>query len=94
LKEVYHGVATNCNIIQPDTLLLKGLGSKILAGRYHSWILANENFPDTLEITATDDQGYIMAIQHKELDLCGLQFHPESILTPDGAHIMRNFLTH
>jgi anthranilate synthase component 2 len=72
--------------------LFEGLPETFLAGRYHSWILSKENFPGELEITAEDENGYIMALQHKSYDVQGVQFHPESVLTPDGEKIMRNWL--
>lgn len=72
--------------------LFDGLQSKIEVGRYHSWIVGEENFPDELEVTARDDNNYIMALQHKNYDVQGVQFHPESVLTPDGERIMRNWL--
>jgi anthranilate synthase component 2 len=62
------------------------------AGRYHSWIVSKENFPADLEITAEDENGYIMALRHKTFDVQGVQFHPESVLTPMGEKIMRNWL--
>lgn len=92
LDKVYHGVATNINILKEDAPLLKGLGKQLLVGRYHSWIVANENFPADLEITAVDDNGYIMALQHKSFDVQAVQFHPESVLTPDGEKLMRNWM--
>lgn len=72
--------------------LFKGLPDEVVVGRYHSWIIAEEDFPDELEITARDDNGYIMALQHKIYDVQGVQFHPESVLTPKGEVIMRNWL--
>ena len=92
LDKVYHGVATNINIINEDAPILKGLGKELLVGRYHSWIVAKEGFPEELEITAVDDNGYIMALQHKNFDVQGVQFHPESVLTPDGEKLLRNWL--
>ena len=92
LDKVYHGVATNINILNENAPLLKGLGKQLLVGRYHSWIVAKENFPADLEITAVDDNGYIMALQHKSFDVQAVQFHPESVLTPDGEKLMRNWL--
>jgi anthranilate synthase component 2 len=83
LDKVYHGVATKIKILNENAAILKGLGSEVEVGRYHSWIVAKENFPSTLEITAVDDNGYIMALQHKTYDVQGVQFHPESVLTPD-----------
>ena len=72
--------------------LFDDLPETIDVGRYHSWVVSDENFPDELEITARDDNGYIMALQHKKYDVQGVQFHPESVLTPCGEHIMRNWL--
>ncbi len=92
LSTVYHGVATPIQILNDDATLLKGLPKTIPVGRYHSWVISNNGFPDDLEITATDENGHIMAIQHKNLDVQGVQFHPESVLTPDGEIIIRNWL--
>ena len=72
--------------------LFEGLPDEIEVGRYHSWVISDENCPDALEITARDDNNYIMALQHKSFDVQGVQFHPESVLTPDGEKIMRNWL--
>ena len=72
--------------------LFKGLPETFEAGRYHSWIVDKENFPDELEITAEDENGFIMALRHKTFDVHGVQFHPESVLTPEGEKIMRNWL--
>ncbi len=91
LTTVYHGVATSCQLV-PGIKLFDGLPAEIAVGRYHSWIIDNEKFPSELEITATDENGFIMALQHKTYDITGVQFHPESVLTPDGETIMRNWL--
>ncbi len=91
LEDVYHGVATKINIIKPHTLF-DGLGSELEVGRYHSWIVSPQALPDCIEITAVDDNGQIMALKHKEYDIHGVQFHPESVLTPAGEIIVRNFL--
>ncbi len=72
--------------------LFAGLNETFDVGRYHSWIVDKEDFPDELEITAEDENGFIMALQHKQYDVQGVQFHPESVLTPDGEKIMRNWL--
>ena len=72
--------------------VIEGLPDELEVGRYHSWVVSNENFPDELEITAEDENGYIMALQHKTYDVQGVQFHPESVLTPMGEKIMRNWL--
>lgn len=92
LDTVYHGVSTPVNIIKNDPLF-DGMGDTIDAGRYHSWVVSEENFPDTLEITARDANGYIMALSHKKFDLKGVQFHPESVLTPNGENILKNWLS-
>ncbi|MEO6220607.1 MAG: aminodeoxychorismate/anthranilate synthase component II [Ginsengibacter sp.] len=96
LSTVYHGVATKI-IIKKDRILLdndvfKDLPKELDAGRYHSWIVSRENFPGELEITAEDEKGYIMALRHKNFDVQGVQFHPESVLTPLGEKMMRNWL--
>ncbi len=92
LSNVYHGVATTCRLSSVSSPLFKGLSSSLEIGRYHSWVVDKNNFPDTLEITAEDDNGFIMGLQHKTYDVQGVQFHPESILTPDGEKILRNWL--
>lgn len=96
LKNVYHGVATKIKINKKRTSsendVFKSLPPEIEAGRYHSWIVNKEGFPAVLEITAEDDDGLIMALRHKTLDVQGVQFHPESVLTPSGEQIMRNWL--
>jgi len=92
LSSVYHGVATPIKIINQNAQILKGLGAEVEVGRYHSWIISNEGFPEELEVTATDDNGYVMALQHKKYDVQGVQFHPESVLTPKGEQMLRNWL--
>ncbi len=91
LKEVHHGVASLINIVG-DESLFRGMGSSFDAGRYHSWAVSADNFPDELEVTALDGSGEIMALRHKKYDVRGVQFHPESILTPMGKMIMQNWL--
>lgn len=91
LEDVYHGVATQVSIVKPD-YLFDGLESEIEVGRYHSWIVDSNKLPDCLEVTAIDSKGQIMALRHKEYDVHGVQFHPESVLTPTGETIVRNFL--
>lgn len=97
LSTVYHGVATEIKTglshQLPVSPLFNGLPDQFLVGRYHSWIVSKESFPAELEITARDAQGYIMALQHKTYDVQGVQFHPESVLTPVGEQIMRNWLS-
>jgi len=97
LSSVFHGVATPVRTVNRQELtinspLFKDVGDTFSVGRYHSWVVDKENFPDELEITAEDDNGFIMALQHKTYDVQGVQFHPESVLTPDGEKIMRNWL--
>ena len=92
LSTVFHGVATDCELTSVNSQLFKDMPVKFTIGRYHSWIVSEENFPGELEITARDENNYIMALQHKTFDVQGVQFHPESILTPDGEKIMRNWL--
>lgn len=94
LSEIFHGVATTTDLVKEDTKLFKNLASGLEVGRYHSWAVNPENFPEELEITAVDKDGMIMALQHKTYDVHGVQFHPESILTPNGEVIIRNFLNH
>ena len=93
LSTVFHGVATPIKILDNKSQVLDGLPDVIEVGRYHSWIVSEDNFPAELEITARDENGYIMGLQHKMYDVQGVQFHPESVLTPDGERIMRNWLT-
>lgn len=96
LSTVYHGVATRISVVSRETgnesPLFNGLPAEIEVGRYHSWIVSDERFPGELEVTARDENGYIMALQHKTFDVQGVQFHPESVLTPDGEKILRNWL--
>lgn len=96
LSTVYHGVATNIEIknerITSKNDVFNDLPQEIEVGRYHSWIVSKENFPEELEITAEDAKGYIMALRHKTFDVQGVQFHPESVLTPLGEKMMRNWL--
>lgn len=97
LSTVYHGVATPVKIKNPKSkkqnAVLQNLPDEIEVGRYHSWVVSKENFPDELEITAEDESGMIMGLQHKTFDVQGVQFHPESVLTPMGEKIMRNWLS-
>ena len=91
LSDVFHGVATPCHIVSDDPIFA-GLSSEITIGRYHSWVVSHEDFPDCLEITAESDEGQIMALRHKTLNIRGIQFHPESVLTPDGRKMIQNWL--
>ncbi len=87
-----HGKATLTTICEPDEKLFTGLPSPIRTGRYHSWLVDREGFPAELAITAIDDQGRIMALRHRRYNVCGVQFHPESVLTEHGDIMMRNWL--
>ena len=91
LSEVFHGVDTPCHIIAADPVF-EGLKPDITIGRYHSWVVEDETLPDCLEVTALSDEGQIMALRHRQLPIHGIQFHPESVLTPDGPTIIKNFL--
>jgi len=91
LEEVYHGVSTPIKVIDTD-YIFNGLPATLEVGRYHSWVVKNTLLPDDLTVTALSDDGCIMALKHKEYDVHGVQFHPESILTPCGETIIRNFL--
>lgn len=93
LSDVYHGIQTPIDITQPD-YLFDGLGSEIAVGRYHSWVVSNDGLPDCLEVTAVSKEDQIMALRHKAYDIRGIQFHPESVLTPQGQTIISNWLKH
>ncbi|HKX85910.1 MAG TPA: aminodeoxychorismate/anthranilate synthase component II [Flavobacterium sp.] len=92
LEKVYHGVATKVSITVPDEVLFQGLDNEIEVGRYHSWVVSKVNFPETLEITSVDGNGEIMSLRHKTFDVRGVQYHPESVLTPDGKQILQNWV--
>lgn len=92
LSQVFHGVATKATIISTDEPLFKGLEKEIEIGRYHSWVVSKEGFPEVLEITSVDENGQIMSLRHKFYDVCGVQFHPESVLTPMGKQIIKNWV--
>ncbi len=91
LKEVHHGVSSTINITCDD-LLFKDMGNSFEGGRYHSWAVNSVGFPDELEVTAVDDSGEIMALRHRKYNVRGVQFHPESVLTPMGSRIIQNWL--
>ena len=92
LQKVYHGVATKINIHVNDESLFDGLEKQLEVGRYHSWVVNTEDFPDVLEVTSTDENKQIMSLRHKIFDVKGVQFHPESVLTPDGKTILKNWV--
>ena len=93
LKEVYHGVATSIEIFVKDEYLYSGLEKELEVGRYHSWVVAKE-LPPQLEATSYDIKGEVMSLRHKEFDVRGVQFHPESVLTPDGKKMIKNWVEH
>lgn len=92
LPEVYHGVATEINVINDDILFYDML-SNVSVGRYHSWVVNPETLPDCLKVTAVDKDGMIMALKHKTYNAHGVQFHPESVLTPNGELMLKNWLS-
>lgn len=91
LSEVFHGIQTNVKIKNKD-YIFDGLPTKIPVGRYHSWVVDADGFPEELVVTAISPEGQIMALKHREYDVHGIQFHPESVLTPDGKQIVGNWL--
>lgn len=92
LEKVHHGVATKVKITVPDEVLFKDLADEIEVGRYHSWVVNQNDFPEMLEITSVDENGEIMSLRHKIYDVRGVQYHPESVLTPHGKKILENWL--
>lgn len=97
LSEVFHGVQTlisikNHQLKMKEDYIFNGLPDEVPVGRYHSWVVDTDGFPECLEITAVSREGFIMALKHKEYDIHGIQFHPESVLTPDGKTMIANFL--
>ena len=93
MTDVMHGVATPCDITGSD-VMFEGLPQRITVGRYHSWVVSADGLPECLAVTAKSDDGCIMALKHKEYDIHGIQFHPESVLTPDGKKMLQNWLSH
>ena len=91
LSDVFHGVATPCHIIADDPIF-SGIERDIIIGRYHSWVVSREGLPECLEVTAQSDEGQIMALRHKTMNIRGIQFHPESVLTPDGRKMLQNWM--
>jgi anthranilate synthase component 2 len=92
LEKVYHGVASKVTITATDDTLFNRLENQIEVGRYHSWVISKEDFPEDLEITSIDENGQIMSIRHKLYDVKGVQYHPESVLTPHGKTILENWV--
>jgi anthranilate synthase component 2 len=94
LEKVYHGVQTLIIKTEDEEPIFKNVPTAFEAGRYHSWVVKKENLPDCLEVTAIDKKGIVMAMSHQEYNVRGVQFHPESIMTPDGKTMLRNFINH
>lgn len=91
LKQVHHGIQSKVDIIQKD-YIFNNMDTTIEVGRYHSWVVDAETLPSSLEITALSQEGQIMALRHKHFDVRGIQFHPESVLTPQGGIIISNWI--
>lgn len=92
LDDVCHGVATPIQVLDTNHGIFSGLPPQFEVGRYHSWIVSKKNLPDCFNITSVDEAGHIMSMQHRDANITGVQFHPESILTPFGDQIIRNWL--
>jgi anthranilate synthase component 2 len=92
LEKVFHGVATKVTLSVTDESLFTSLPSEFEVGRYHSWVVNQDNFPEVLEITSVDENNQIMSLRHKIFDVKGVQFHPESVLTPYGKQILENWI--
>lgn len=93
LSQVFHGIASTIDITTSD-YIYEGLPREIEVGRYHSWVVDTDGLPDCIEVTGMSKEGQIMSLRHKELDVRGIQYHPESVLTPEGKTIIRNWLSH
>nr|WP_320119211.1 aminodeoxychorismate/anthranilate synthase component II [uncultured Marinifilum sp.] len=93
LKEIIHGIPKATFVTDKNEDLFSGIPDSFESGRYHSWAVSHKNFPSCLKITATDESKLIMALRHNTFDVCGLQFHPESIMTPYGKEILKNWIT-
>jgi len=91
LNKVYHGVSSTIERINDDAVLYKNIPNKIEVGRYHSWVVCKD-LPEVLEVTSVDENGEIMSLRHKEFDVRAVQYHPESILTPEGKQILKNWV--
>jgi len=91
LDKVYHGVATLVKTVVDDELLFQGLEKEFEVGRYHSWVV-DATLPEDLEATSFDENGQVMSLRHKTFDVRGVQFHPESVLTPNGKKMLENWV--
>lgn len=94
LSSVYHGVSTPVKVTEVSEPLFNGFGNTFEVGRYHSWVVDREGFPQELQITCLDENGFVMGLKHKYFNVRGVQFHPESILTPNGLQMINNWLNH
>ncbi len=94
LKKVYHGIETPVQVTDPAEPMFQGLPTTLQVGRYHSWVVKREDLPDCFRVTAVDDQDVVMAMTHKQYNVRGVQFHPESIMTEHGHAMLQNFFTH
>jgi anthranilate synthase component 2 len=92
LNNVFHGIATDVTLTVQNEPLFKGLNSTFKVGRYHSWVVSKEDFPEVLEVTSLDENGQIMSLRHRDFDICAVQYHPESVLTPDGKTMIKNWV--
>ncbi len=92
MDEVYHGVATEMKVVDEDAIIFKKLPQFFTAARYHSWIANVDKMPKELKVTCVDEDGGVMAIEHEKFNISAVQFHPESILTPDGEIMVRAFI--
>ena len=91
MNKVFHGIQTHIRLTEPD-YIFRGLPSEIAVGRYHSWVVDAQRLPDALAVTAVSPEGQVMALKHRIYDVHGIQFHPESVLTPNGKQIVQNWL--
>lgn len=92
LSKVYHGVSSEVNILSPDDYLYTGIPGRFEVGRYHSWVVSRDELPGCFKINSLDDEGLIMGITHKEYDVRGVQYHPESVLTQHGLKMIENWI--
>ncbi len=92
IPRAMHGVTTWATVVKPDEYLFRNISARFQVCHYHSWAVVSESLPPCMEVTATNDEGMIMGIRHTSYDVRGLQFHPESIMTPEGPAVIKNWL--
>lgn len=92
LKTVYHGIASYIDVVAPEDPLYHEIPGRLEVGRYHSWVVSKDNLPDCIKITALDENGLIMGLSHKQYDVRGVQYHPESVLTENGMKMIENWI--